>query len=386
MRILGIFLSSEIRTGGHIRCLELMEGLAARGEDVTVLLSSALAYEPREFAAIRLEAPYRRKKLPPASYVFRRAVEAWLEEGTRPIEPDCVLVFGESHLGAAMAAKRKLGIPVLFGLQSNTVREALTSLGENTLRPRRFARALVDLVHYRGYERRIARACDGIVFQSEYDRDDFCSRNEEAKAKSFVIGGNIGPPRFVEADRGKNESSKLRKILFMGTLGERKGLRYLVEAFATLWAEGRHDLELHVAGPGPERLKEGYLRYADQRGFREALTFYGRVPSTFPLMASCDIMVAPSLFDSYPDVILLGLHSGIPIIGSRVGGIPEMLGSDELLFPVRDAEAIASILRRALDEEGHYSRLRSLCESRREAFLFDWPEAWVSAARRMIGA
>lgn len=382
MKILGIFLSKEIRTGGHIRCLELMEGLAAGGDDVELLLNAELAYQPRAFRGTRLSAAYKRKSWPSASAVFKRSTARWLDERGPADPPAAVIVFGESHLRAGIEASRRLGASLLFGLQSNTVKESLISLAENAARPWRLPRVLVELLLYRSYERQIAASCDGIVFQSSFDRDDFCARNPRAREKSYVVGGNIGLPRFTDENRGGNSSASLRKILFMGTLGERKGLRYLLQAFAELWAEGRSDLELHVAGPGQDKDKARFQRYAEEKGFAKALTFYGRVPSTFPLMSSCDLMVAPSLFDSYPDVILLGLHAGIPVIGSRTGGIPDMLSRDELLFPTRDGHAIAAIIKRCLDEPGHYAALRALCEARREAFLFDWPAAWRRVAER----
>ena len=385
MKILGIFLNSEVRTGGHIRCLELMEGLAQRGNHVAVLLNSDLEYRPRYFSEIRIAASYTRKSFPPASVVFRWATEAWLEAGGLTEKPDFVLIFGEVHFRAAATVKKRLHVPILFGLQSNTVREALISIKENVFRPHKLARIVFDLLHYRLYETRIARTCDAIVFQSSFDRDDFLSRNRNAAGKSFVIGGNIGLPRFTEESRGLNRSKDLRKILFMGTLGERKGLRYLFQAFDILRVEGRQEIELHVAGPGTEQQRAWFERFAAARGFAGEVKYYGRVPSTFPLMSECDILVVPSIFDSYPDVVLLGLHVGIPVIGSRIGGIPDMLNHEELLFPPRDGPAIASILRRCLEEPGHYAELRALCAQRRENFLFDWPAAWEGVASGMVG-
>ncbi len=384
MTILGIFLNNEIRTGGHIRCLELMEGLARRGNRVSVLLNADLAYTPRYFSAIRIVASYKRKRFPPASRVFRNAVEAWLARTSVDEKPDLVLVFSETHFEAAVAVKNKLGIPIVFGSQSNTVRESRISLRENIFRPMAFFRALFSCLHYRAYERRIAHSCDLIVFQSTFDRDDYESRNPGTGGRLFIVGGNIGLPRCTNENRDSNHSGSLRKVLFMGTLGERKGLRYLMEAISILHGEGHGELELHVAGPGTAKQRMWFERYAETHAIGRSVRFYGRVPSTFPLMAECDLMVAPSLFDSYPDVILLALHAGIPVIGSRVGGIPEMLADDELLFPVRDSAAIASILHRCLEEPGHYAKLRSLCEARRTHFIFDWPEAWEKLAKEML--
>ncbi len=384
MTILGIFLNNEIRTGGHVRCLELMEGLASRGNRVSVLLNADLVYEPKAFTGIRIQAPYTRKQLPPASVVFRQAVEKWLRSDSLLEKPDLLVVFSETHFGAAVAVKNHLGVPLIFGIQSNAVRESIISLKENTLRPLAFARAVHGCFHYASYERRMAKECDAIVVQSAYDRDDYLARVPQAKPVLHIIGGNIGGPRFTLDTRGINTARSLKKVLFMGTLGERKGLRYLMEAIATLHREGHTELELHVAGPGTDKQRRWFERFTEARGCAGSVRFYGRVPSTFPLMAECDLMVAPSLFDSYPDVILLALHAGIPVIGSRVGGITEMLSNDELLFPGRDSAAIASILRRCIKDPGRYAELRSLCSARRTHFAFDWPEAWERLAREIL--
>jgi hypothetical protein len=147
VKILGIFLNNEMRTGGHVRCLELMEGLAQRGNNVTVLLNSALEYKPRYFSELRLAAPYKRKSIPPASLVFRRAIKAWLNAGGLMEKPDYVLIFGEAHFHAALEVKKRLCVPLLFGLQSNSVRETLISMKENALLPHRLARSFFELLH-----------------------------------------------------------------------------------------------------------------------------------------------------------------------------------------------------------------------------------------------
>jgi len=59
-----------------------------------------------------------------------------------------------------------------------------------------------------------------------------------------------------------------------------------------------------------------------------------------------------------------------------VGGIPDMLKHDELLFPAMNAGAIADAIEHCIREPAFYQRLRQLCAERRTAFEFDWAEAW----------
>ena len=385
MNIAGIFLNNEIRTGGHTRYLELMDGLAARGNRVAVLLNSDLAYAPTGALPIRAPVRYRRRSFPPASWLFRAAARRWAPEMRRCLEsPDAVVVYGETHLGAGARLARELRVPLIYGQRSNSVREALTYLSEpgNPL-PKRFG-FLRDLLKAFLEERRIAAAADLIVFQSPYDQDDFLARRPRVNGKVTVIRGDISGPRFLAEYSAVSRSVNLRRVAFVGNLGIRKGVDYLVEAIILLAGREIPGLSFEICGPG-ERLPELRQRLA-RAGINDRVHFAGRIPSSFPVLAASDLLVVPSLFDSYPNTILEALHVGTPVIGSRVGGIPDMLRHEVLLFPPMDARAIADRIEKAVREPAFYGRLRELCAKRRAAFQFDWSEAWEAAIRRRLAA
>lgn len=252
---------------------------------------------------------------------------------------------------------------------------------ENLHKPFALLTSLKEQLVYRRYEYMVANHADIVIFQSEFDRDDFYNRVRRAGARLTVIGGNIGGPRFKHEFAGSNVSRRLKKILFVGTLGERKGLRYLIDALALLSEQGITDLELDVLGPGDNRSE--YEQLILQGGLSGRVRFQGRVADPFPFYRDADLMVVPSLFDSYPDTVLEALHVGVPVIASRVGGIPDQLVHEELLFPIRNASAIALEIARMHNDQSHYMQVRALCSERRSAFDFDWTEAWESAMSAM---
>ena len=200
------------------------------------------------------------------------------------------------------------------------------------------------------------------------------ARVGRAAGRTAIIGGNIGGPRFSPAYAGANRSESLRKLLFVGTLGERKGLRYLLEAMGILTRRGLTELELDVLGPG-ESLPEHQAR-CRALGIETRVRFHGRVADPFPFYRDAALLVVPSLFDSYPDTVLEALHLGLPVIASRVGGIPDQLVHDELLVPIRDAAALADAIEGPARDPSRYARLRELCAGRRASFDFDWAAAW----------
>lgn len=380
MRILGLFLNNELRTGGHRRYLELLEGLAARGNEVVLVANAALAPAPRGVRTLCIPVDYRRGQLFPVSLAFRKAVRRafpGLRDGIG--KPDFILIHGETNLAAAAWLKGVTGARILFGHRSNAVRESLISLRENRGRPLLLLRAIKERSVYGRYERRLAALADVVVFQSAFDLEDVRSRVPALRAVSVVIPGNIAPPRFLPATEGINRGGPPRRLLFVGTLGERKGIRYLLEALVLLDRAGFRELELDAIGPGEAR--PALEAWVAEQGLAARVRFHGRVADPFSFYAAADLMVVPSLFDSFPDTVLESFHCGIPVIGSAVGGIPEMIGRPDLLFPPREAPAIAALIRRAIEEPAWFEEARTYCHERRRSYHFDWAERWEAAMR-----
>lgn len=372
--ILGIFLYKEIRTGGHRRYLELMEGLAKRGNTVRLLVNQALSYPFNYVQSIPIPVQYTQGQKFPVSLVFLKTVKSHFPSLQSRLEgTEWILIFSETNLAVAQYLKQQLQCKLLYGHRSNAVQEALQYMKEHKGRPLKLLKDRIDYWKYRWYERKINSLSEKIVFQSRYDQDDYLSRNPSAKSKSFIIGGHIGPPRFKKETAQINQSTSLRRILFIGTTGPRKGLKYLLEALVLLKERGIHHLSLDVVGPGDTA---EHLAYLEQHGLKDNVRFHGRVSDPFPFMQSDDLMVIPSLFDSYPNTVLEALHTGIPVVASSVGGIPEMLQFPELLFPPANASAIADALYAAASNSDRYKKLRDLCSQRLPHFHFDWHEKW----------
>ena len=290
------------------------------------------------------------------------------------------MIHGETHLKTASLIRKKFNIPVLYAHRNNVVRSLLIALHETSplkLKIRSIYRLLIHV----WYEKTITRNADSIVFQSPYDRDDFCRRNPSALEKSVIIRGNIGLPRFTKEWENSNKSTAMRKIVFLGALGERKGIIYLFQAIAILKKRGIEDIELDVLGPGKSDL---YIPYLKENNIDDCIRFHGRVTNPFDFLKDCDLMVVPSIFDSYPDTVLEALHTGIPVIGSNAGGIPDMLENPELLFPVQDSAKLAEALEKMYISTEYYKHIRELCNERQSHFHFDWVGQWDEELHRLI--
>jgi glycosyltransferase involved in cell wall biosynthesis len=138
-------------------------------------------------------------------------------------------------------------------------------------------------------------------------------------------------------------------IVYIGRMDVRKGLRELVEASAALRPQRPH-LHIYLVGVGPDRQLIGdAIRAAD------AASYIHMIPGCSPddvavWMAAADLVTLPSYMEGCPNVVLEALACGRPVVATRVGGIPEIMGDDcgQLVSP-RDPAGLARALASVLD-------------------------------------
>jgi len=128
-----------------------------------------------------------------------------------------------------------------------------------------------------------------------------------------------------------------RVVLAIGRLSREKGHAHLIRAAAT-WQNGAR---LVIIGDGPER--PALERLARDLGVGARVTLPGVTNDVAPFYALADVFVLPSLSEGSPNVLLEAMSNGLPIVASRVGGVPELAedGVTALLGPPKDPAFIA---------------------------------------------
>lgn len=136
-------------------------------------------------------------------------------------------------------------------------------------------------------------------------------------------------------------------VLFLGRLWREKGILDLIEASAMLAQEFP---ELRVVCAGDGDIPSLRRRVAELRLERH-LFFPGWMdgPAKNELLARASIFVLPSYAEGLPIGVLEAMINGIPVVASKVGGIPDALGSEAgLLVPPGDPAALSAALARLL--------------------------------------
>ena len=168
----------------------------------------------------------------------------------------------------------------------------------------------------------------------------------------FEVVPNVVDTSLFESD-GRARTGRL---LAVGLLYEAKGYEYLLEALAILRREGRH-VELDVIGDGPGR--ERYAALAKELGLDGHVVFQGIVPKAEVArrMREASVFVLTSRYDNNPCVLIEAMASGLPVVATRVGGIPEVVDERSgLLAAPRDPRAIADAIATALDRIDDWDR------------------------------
>ncbi len=189
--------------------------------------------------------------------------------------------------------------------------------------------------------------------------------NREAGA--ILTRKGLGPtpvllPLGVDVDRFQPVAhpapSERLSVGFVGRLIPHKGVGVLIEAVAR---DDRMTLEVFGAGPESDVLVEAVARL----GIGERVKFHGHVeevdiPDTY---SQFDVLAVPSVpmpgwLEQFGRVVVESQASGIPVVASASGALPDVVGAEGLLVPPNDADALHDALSRFLDEPGLWLHLR----------------------------
>jgi glycosyltransferase involved in cell wall biosynthesis len=229
----------------------------------------------------------------------------------------------------------------------------------------------------------IARSCDAFVAVSAEGRQRMIEAERIDPAEIVVIpngiaGFDAGDGAKVRAELGIAADAKV--VGSVGHLRPEKAYAVLVEAIAIV--RRRHpDAVALVAGEGPER---GALEtLVEGAGLGGVVRFVGARDDIPDFLAALDVAVCCSDFEGGPLSVMEYMEAGLPVVATRVGGLPELVrdGDSGLLVPPRDPSSLAAAISR-LFEDGELRR--SLGARGRELRREHWSlEAWIATIERL---
>jgi glycosyltransferase involved in cell wall biosynthesis len=132
-------------------------------------------------------------------------------------------------------------------------------------------------------------------------------------------------------------------LCFVGTLRPVKGVKYLIEAMC-LVAKNNSSIKLILVGDGPERME--IMKLTEELNLKDVIIFVGRISNVkiSAYLSASDIFILPSLSEGFPMAILEAMACGLPIVTTRVRGLPEIVmeGVNGFIVDPKNPDQLAS--------------------------------------------
>ncbi|MEO0545354.1 MAG: glycosyltransferase family 4 protein [Pseudomonadota bacterium] len=185
---------------------------------------------------------------------------------------------------------------------------------------------------YFGLERVMERFTDRLVFVSQYELDAYNAKVGKAHCPSSLVRNGLRPEEFEPVKPDPDAAD----LLYVGMMRDLKGVDLFLNALPQVVEKTNAPVRAVLVGDGPDR--DRYRIMADdlmaQSNGAVSITFYEPMPAR-EAFALGKALVVPSRAESMPYIVLEALAASVPLIATRVGGIPEIYGpmADTLVEP-----------------------------------------------------
>jgi glycosyltransferase involved in cell wall biosynthesis len=223
-------------------------------------------------------------------------------------------------------------------------------------------------------ERIAAHWTDRIVTLTAREVDEHLERGIGRPPQYAVVPSGVATGRLRAAAPARAQARArlglpphAYVVAAVGRLVPIKGFDLLVDALGEI-AASVPGARVLLIGDGVER---GALEAQARRlGVADRLLLPGTVSDTVPLLAAADVLAAPSRNEGMGRVLVEAMALGLPVVGTRVGGIPDVIDDGEcgLLVPADDAAALAAALVELGRDAARRDKLGAAARRRAEDF------------------
>jgi glycosyltransferase involved in cell wall biosynthesis len=337
--------------GGAERVLyEQTTGLARRGHNVSIV-TRMLSNHDKDHEVINgvheWRYPFKRNPLKflCSTWIYSKRIFEALQQKNHF---DCINFHQPFSAIGVINSNLSLQIPKIYTCHSLSFEEFISRNGNEHRFISKFVNSIQSWGHKK-FEKNILKKSDEIVVLSKFTKDKVINIHQILDEKIKVIPGGVNLNKFTPAidrkairKRLKIPSDKI--ILFtVRNLVPRMGLENLIIAFNDLIKQNA-EINLVIGGEG--KLKTGLIALARSFGIEDYIHFVGFIPEeqlpSYYQMA--DLFVLPTKeLEGFGLVTLEALASGLPVLGTPIGGTKEILGgfNGDFIFENTEPESIS---------------------------------------------
>jgi glycosyltransferase involved in cell wall biosynthesis len=297
-------------------------------------------------------------------------------QALRPRRADFDLVHDNQTLGWGIVGLQRLGFPVLETIHHPISVDRRLELEHG--------RNLWDKVGKRRWyafvkmQALVARQMSHVMTVSESSKLDIHRDYGVALERMRVVPVGVDPDIFKPAAGVERVPGRI--LCTTSSDVTMKGLRFLLEAVAKLRTE--RAVELVIIGK--PRSESRTPQIIAQFGLTDIVSFVHGVSDAriVELYSECDLAVVPSLYEGFSLPAVEAMSSGVPLLATTGGALPEVAGTHGetcLLVPPGDAEAMAAMMRTALDDPALRARVGA---AGRQRVIDNW--SWKHTAAKTV--
>lgn len=170
-------------------------------------------------------------------------------------------------------------------------------------------------------EKYVLSNIDRLGFVAESSMKNFKKNNKGFPHEKLFFSLNGIPD--IKIEKCIDNIFPKYRICCVATVNERKGQRFIIEAMMSLPQDILDKIHVNIIGGGC--LKEELCNISMLNGIEQFVTFWGDRKDIPELLSQNNIFILPSMDEGLPISIIEAMRQGMPIVSTRVGGIPEMI-------------------------------------------------------------
>ena len=213
------------------------------------------------------------------------------------------------------------------------------------------------------------------IYKSIYHRADYIqaisgflkkrAENLEAKCEVEVV------PNGISMEHGtwnmEHNHEKIKRVITVSRLVKKNGIEDLIKSIHLLITSYQLPVTINIIGDGKLRSKLEDL--VKKLKLEDQVKFLGNIPNqeVYSYLADADVFVRPSLSEGLGNAFLEAMAVGVPVIGTKVGGIPDFLADGETgwFCEVKNPGSIAEKIKYVLDEKNKDEVLRMIAKAKK---------------------
>lgn len=218
-----------------------------------------------------------------------------------------------------------------------------------------FRRFAVGIYYW--LQKRLSRQvlCISEAIQKEYCRWGYGGNKRVSVA---YVGTPLSPSQYTQKDLRRELHLPMDKTIItnISAIEPIKGIDVIIKALSLLNEQGRELCFVHIGGlrngtPAEQTYADSLRQLAKDLQVVNQIVWLGKRADVQDILPLADIYVHPSLSEGLGSVLMEAAVAGLPLIGTRIGGIPEVIkeGQTGLLIPPADAQSLAQAIAHIMD-------------------------------------